>query len=92
MTWNVIDGDTFEMSVNGNTVTVRLANVGAPETYQPNGRLAAQKLQSLLANGTVEYKKLSVDSYGRWVCDVWNAQGVHINQAMRDFLGGYYGR
>jgi len=70
-----------------------LADVGAPETNQPNGRLATQKLREFLADSsTVTYDKHSVDRYGRWVCDVWNAQKVHINQAMRDFLGGYFGR
>ena len=87
----VIDGDTFTMNVNGHTVTVRLANVGAPETGQPGAQAAASKLAGLLGQGEVTYEKHS-ESYGRWVCDIWNAQGVHVNAAMSEFLNGYHGR
>ena len=87
----IIGGDTFTMNVNGHTVTVRLANVGAPEMSQPGAQLAAQKLAELLGHGDLTYEKHS-ESYGRWVCDIWNAQGVHVNAAMRQHLQGYHGR
>ena len=87
----VIDGDTFTMNANGRTVTVRLANVGAPEIGQPGAQAATRKLAELLGQGNITYQKYS-ESYGRWVCDVWNAQRVHVNAAMRRFLNGYHGR
>ncbi len=92
MAWTVVDGDTFEMNVDGETVTVRLADVGAPEKGQPSARLATLKLTELLGEGNVKYKKHSVDKYGRWVCDIWNADGVHVNAKMNEYLGGYRGR
>ena len=87
----VIDGDTFTMIVNGQTVTVRLANVGAPEAGEQGASAAAEKLSELLGNGNIRYRKVA-ESYGRWVCEVWKADGVHVNDAMRKFLGGYQGR
>ena len=93
MTFKVIDGDTFEAIVDESIVTIRLAGVGAPEANEPNGRLATRKLKRLLADSsTIDYKERAVDRYGRLVCDVWNEQGVHVNQAMREYLGGYFGR
>ena len=87
----VIDGDTFKMTVNGQTVTVRLANVGAPEAGERGALAATSRLAELLGNGNIRYRKVA-ESYGRWVCEVWNADGVHVNDAMREFLGGYRGR
>ena len=49
----VIDGDTFTMIVNGQTVTVRLANVGAPEAGEQGASAAAEKLSELLGNGNI---------------------------------------
>ena len=87
----VFDGDTFTMNVDGNTVTVRLAGVGAPERGQPGAEEARHELTRLLGQGNITYRKHS-ESYDRWVCDIWNAQKVHVNEAMRQFLGGYSGR
>ena len=87
----IIDGDTFTMETGGRTVTVRLADVGAPEIGQPGAQAAKQKLAELVGQGRLTYRKLA-ESYGRWVCEVWNAQDVHVNTAMRHFLKGYFGR
>ena len=92
MAWQVIDGDTFTMNVNGKAVTVRLANVGAPEKGQPGAQLATLKLKELLGQGDVTYEKHSIDKYGRWICDIWSADGVHVNAEMNKYLGGYHGR
>ena len=87
----VIDGDTFTMDPGRGTVTVRLADVGAPEKGQPGAEAAAQKLAQLLGQGRLKYKKRS-ESHNRWVCDIWNAEDVHVNAAMRQYLGQYFGR
>ena len=84
----VVDGDTFTMIVDDQTVIVRLADVGAPEAGECGASAAAEKLAELLGNSEATYEKVS-ESYGRWVCEIWNANGVHVNEAMREFLGGY---
>ena len=87
----IIDGDTFTMNVDGNSVTVRLAGVGAPERGQLGAEEARQELTRLLGQGNIAYRKHS-ESYDRWVCDIWNTQKVHVNEGMRQFLDGYFGR
>lgn len=92
MVQRVIDGDTFKTTTEDQEdVTIRLANVGAPEIGQPGADQAAEELQCLLGSEAVTLKRRSIDRYGRWVCDVKNADGIDVNQAMRDFLDGYSG-
>ena len=89
----VIDGDTFETTTKtGEDVTIRLADVGAPELGQPGADEATQELRRLLGPKAVKWSRHAIDDYGRWVCDVTNADGVDVNAAMREFLDGYFGR
>ena len=89
----VVDGDTFKVEFAGSTETIRLANVGAPEKGTPNSRLATIELLSLLdGSSVIAYERHSIDRYGRWICDVWNADAVHVNDAMQEHLNGYFGR
>ena len=93
MARRIIDGDTFETTTKGGEdIVIRLANVGAPELGQPGAIEAAQKLGTLLGPNAVSWKRHAIDSYGRWVCDVENADGIDVNQEMREFLDGYFGR
>lgn len=93
MARRVIDGDTFETTTKGGEdVTIRLADVGAPELGQPGADEATKELRRLLGSKAVTWEKHAVDRYGRWVCDVTNADGVDVNSAMRKFLKGYFGR
>lgn len=93
MARRVIDGDTFKTTTkDGKDVTIRLANVGAPETGQEGAIEAAQELKRLLGSEAVSWTRHSIDDYGRWVCDVINADGIDVNESMREFLNGYFGR
>ena len=92
MTRRVIDGDTFETTVDGKEVTIRLANVGAPEAGEPGSKQATRKLRKLLGTEPVTFEQHAVDPWGRLVCTVTNADGVNVNDAMQAYLGGYSGR
>ena len=71
---NVIDGDTVEIDINGNTERVRLIGVNTPETKHPTkpiecfGPEASAYLTQLLPKGThvrIERDIEARDRYGR---------------------------
>jgi micrococcal nuclease len=91
------DGDTLRVRVDGQPVTVRLACVDAPETSQPYGAQAANRLQTLLPTGTlVEMRVVDTDRYGRTVAEIFKdqqsvglqlvAEGYAV--VYQDYLGG----
>ncbi|WP_427005671.1 thermonuclease family protein [Pseudarthrobacter sp. H2] len=84
----VIDGDTFEASVNGEEKTVRLLNVDTPETKDPNapveclGPEATKALEQLLPAGAKVRLELDVeplDKYGRTLAGVYDPSGKLVN-------------
>ena len=91
MARRVIDGDTFETTVKGKKVKIRLHDVGAPERGEPGSQEATEKLRELLGTESIKFTKIEVDDYDRWVCDVTNADGENVNDAMREYLGDYFG-
>lgn len=65
------DGDTLRVNRNGETITVRLACIDAPESSQPYGQEAGQRLAELLPRGeTVTLQTVNFDRYGRTVAEV----------------------
>ena len=84
----VVDGDTFEASVNGEQKTVRLLNVDTPETKDPKapvecmGPEATSALEQLLPAGskvTLEMDKEPLDKYGRTLAGVFDPTGKLVN-------------
>ncbi|MBR1565871.1 MAG: thermonuclease family protein [Oscillospiraceae bacterium] len=62
----VVDGDTVEvMRENGETLSVHLAGVDAPEPKQEYGQEAAAALSGMLAGRRVRVRVLAVDRYKR---------------------------
>jgi endonuclease YncB( thermonuclease family) len=68
----VVDGDTIKVSGNGETVTVRLVGIDAPETSkrknepgQPFSRKSTKYLASLVLNKSVTMKSYGTGRYGR---------------------------
>ena len=75
----VIDGDTFDASLDGVVQRVRLLNIDTPETKDPRvpveclGPEATEKLESLLQPGdevTLTYDVERYDGYGRLLAGV----------------------
>ena len=84
----VIDGDTFEASINSEQKTVRLLNVDTPETKDPNepvqclGPEATKALEELLPVGStvrLELDQEPADQYGRTLAGVFDSTGKLVN-------------
>lgn len=72
------DGDTLRVNLGGETVTTRVACIDAPETAQPFGPQAADRLAQKLPIGTpVTLRVVDTDRYGRTVAEVYR-QGQSV--------------
>ena len=78
----VIDGDTFELLVNKTTYKVRLNAIDAPEKGQDFYQKSKQALVNLCFSKTVTVELLKKDRYGRWIGEVYSADGQYINGRM----------
>jgi endonuclease YncB( thermonuclease family) len=79
------DGDTIKARCEGDqsekTITVRLAEVDAPEKAQPFGQRSKQHLSALCFPKYAEIRPQSQDRYGRTVARV-TCDGKDANAAM----------
>lgn len=75
----VIDGDTIETSRR--KISVRLANVNAPEKGQKGGAAAKKALEDLVLGEMVTVETKARDPYGRAVATVRLGR-KNINNAM----------
>ncbi|WP_339490989.1 thermonuclease family protein [Pseudomonas sp. EL_65y_Pfl2_R95] len=77
---DVSDGDTFTCFTDEDElVSVRLAEIDAPETSQPYGDLAKQSLYRLISSEMVKLDVQDTDSDGRSVARVKRVDGVDVN-------------
>lgn len=86
------DGDTLTANVDlgfhcwVHKVKFRLSSIDAPELKEPTleaGRLSQKALEAFLPAGApVVVVCHGRDKYGRWLADLYNAAGLHVNQAM----------
>ena len=84
----VVDGDTFDTSANGR---VRLADVDAPESYEPGFDGATDALAGMIGNRLV-YLDIddvsSTDRFDRLVCVVYvrhnSTHVLNVNKALVD--------
>jgi len=66
----VIDGDSLELTIGGSKLSVRLAEIDAPERDQPYGPEATAALEQLVAGRGVRIEVVDIDRYGRTVARV----------------------
>jgi len=88
----VVDGDTFNVKVDGYTVKVRLIGVDTPETVDPRkvvqcfGKEASSMAKQLLTKHTVtldtDPTQEKSDKYGRLLAYVHNDEDIFINSYM----------
>jgi endonuclease YncB( thermonuclease family) len=92
----VVDGDTLVVRLGASDTTVRLLNVDAPETKDPNeaveclGPEASDFLEELLPAGTaveLEYDGERHDRYGRTLAGVWLPDALVNAEVARAGLG-----
>jgi micrococcal nuclease len=89
----VIDGDTFVATDNEIQFKVRIAGIDTPEKKQPLSQKATTKLESLLKNKTITFKKVGkgMDIYSRALGHVY-ANGENIGLIMIEEGLAYYYR
>jgi endonuclease YncB( thermonuclease family) len=80
----VVDGDTLTVVVGGRQVTVRIADIDAPEKCQAHGTRAKQVLSELVMGLTVRLKITGKDAYGRSVANIETDDHADVGEAMID--------
>jgi micrococcal nuclease len=83
-----VDGDTFDVAVDGKTERIRLLNIDTPETVDPNkpvqclGPEASQFLAAMLPIGSpvrLEFDEKREDGYGRTLAAAFTPDGKMVN-------------
>lgn len=77
----VIDGDTYEVLLNGKKQPIRLMNVDAPELKQAYGAAVKDSLSKLLKSKTIKIAAFKLDIYGRLLAQV-SYQGKALDSLM----------
>lgn len=76
---SVADGDTLVVADSERKVTLRLAEIDAPERTQPYSQVARRNLVDLCKSAkSVRFETVTTDRYGRTVAHVW-CDEVHVN-------------
>ena len=78
----IVDGDTFDVSHEGQKVRIRLRDVDCPEMGQPYGRKARRFTGTLAFNQTVTIHAHGLDPHGRTVAEVTLPGGMNLNQEL----------
>jgi len=78
----IIDGDSFEGRASGQLFRIRLNGIDAPEKKQDFYKASRTFLGQLCMDSPVQVLLIRQDRYKRWLADVYNASGVHINREM----------
>ena len=77
------DGDTFICLTNERQqITVRMAQIDAPEKGQPFGQKAKSTLSEYIHGQTVRLDESGQDRYGRTLAEVYDENGRNINMLM----------
>lgn len=77
----IIDGDTFDVILDGKQTRIRMFGIDAPERRQAFYRQSKETLSSLVYGKKVRIEKKNKDAYRRWVANVYLGD-QWINQVM----------
>lgn len=75
----ITDGDTLTILDQRQRIKIRLANIDAPERYQPYNQHSRQSLAELCFGKEAHYLPEAVDKYGRTIAIVI-CEGVEANR------------
>jgi len=88
----VVDGDTVDLEINGETKRLRLIGINTPETVDPRkpiecfGKEASNKTKELLENKSVyiesDSSQQNIDKYGRLLRYIYLENGASFNKKM----------
>lgn len=86
----ILDGDTFQIKVKNQTVTVRMIGIDTPETVDPRkvvqcfGKEASDKTKELLLKHTVRLEtdktQSFTDKFGRFLAYIYRDDELFINK------------
>jgi endonuclease YncB( thermonuclease family) len=74
----VLDGDTVMVKRGTGTLSIRLAEIDAPEKSQPFGETSRKSLSDLVMGKSVQVVSQTMDQYGRMVAHL-NVTGLDVN-------------
>jgi endonuclease YncB( thermonuclease family) len=78
----IVDGDTLELlTKSGETVSIRLAQIDAPEKAQPYGARSSEALSQLALGKRARVEVVDLDRYGRTVGEIYLGP-LHVNVEM----------
>ena len=78
----IVDGDTLKLRVaKDEVVSIRLAQIDAPEKAQPYGDMATSALSALALGKRARVEVVAIDRYGRTVGEVY-VREIHVNLEM----------
>ena len=80
--YRVLDGGTLQTQKN--PISLKLADVNAPELDTPKGKKVKDFLASLLEGKTVSVEQVSKEESGRPVAKVW-----YVDLDVNDHVNGY---
>jgi endonuclease YncB( thermonuclease family) len=80
----MVDGDTAELLVQGQTESVRYVGIDTPERGEPGYRAAGEANRRLLGDGDLYLvtDRSDRDRYGRMLRFIYTAEGVFVNREM----------
>lgn len=82
----ISDGDTITVSKKSDRRRVRFCGIDAPESSQPGGKEAKQKLEELIEREEVSIAFVEQDRYGRWIGEIFANPGsdreIFINEEL----------
>jgi endonuclease YncB( thermonuclease family) len=79
---SIIDGDTVDVSHEGQKVRLRLRDIDCPELGQPYGRKARRFTGTLAFNQTVTVHTFGQDPHGRTLAEITLPGGMNLNQEL----------
>ncbi len=93
--FKVLDGDTFQVKINKEIVTVRMLGIDTPETVDPRkgiqcyGKQASDKTKELILGKyvllSIDPSQDNTDKYGRILAYVNIKDGILINQYLLEY-------
>jgi endonuclease YncB( thermonuclease family) len=79
---SITDGDTFTARGGGATFKVRLYGIDAPERGQDFSKRSRERLGEMCRSSPLRVRLVNRDGFGRWVAQVYDAAGRHLNAEM----------
>lgn len=78
----IVDGDTYDILVDNQSVRIRVDGIDAPEKGMPYSKVSKKYLSQLCYGKFITIKKTSDDGRGRWVCRGYTPDGLDISEEM----------